>query len=166
MRYLLAILFIFFLPLPSYSQIPDYKNWNKCFGESVKTCFDNKPILTNNFITLYFDKLTNKESLLIWYQYKRSNKKFTVHGSDKSYQIDKVTIRFYKLRQDEWLLLETKEILRNKSTKNRGIPIFEQDSPFGKEYIKHKNLNNPSEKKRSKSLPLNSQPTNSRFLVS
>lgn len=116
---------------------PNYDGWTTCLGITTKTCFDNNPFLAVNVVTEYSDKTGGKQ-LLMWWSYKRSKDKFEMHGSTKSLRIEVVNYRFYKRVDNEWILLDTRTFIRSDIPKNQEIPLFYEDSKFGKEYLSFK----------------------------
>ena len=116
---------------------PQYDYWTSCLGEKTKTCFDSNPFLATNVVTEYSDNDGNKQLLMLW-SYKRNKDIFEIHGSIKSFRIEAANYKFYKRVDDEWVLLETRTFIRSDMPKNREIPLFYEDSPFGKEYFSFK----------------------------
>ncbi len=115
------------------THLPDYESWTICFGDNTKICIDNNPYLAMNVVTEY--SYVGNKALLIWWRYKRSADIFTFYGSIKSYRIEKADYNFYKRKSNGWELVETRSFTRDKYPKNEEIPLFEPESPFGKEYV-------------------------------
>lgn len=121
------------------AEIPDYTQWEFCAGSSkanvrVKICFDSQPYFADHIITLYSERDTGRKALLIWRSYERSKIKFEMHDEAKSYEIERVTFRFYRDKNGAWELVETKKLSRSAFPKNKPIPVFENDSLFGREF--------------------------------
>ena len=115
---------------------PLYETWTSCFGEEIyRICFEgDSPFNTNNVVAELREKESKERALLIWSTMERSKNVFRIHNDVKSFQVEVERYYFYRWEKDQWLLVERKTFRRNRSPKNKPIPLFDKNSSFGRLY--------------------------------
>ncbi len=128
------------LCFPAFAEeIPDYSEWEFCMSQSAagargKSCFDREPSFAHRLVVEYSERDTDRKTLLILGGFGRSTKHFEMRSGEKSYRIEKMTFRFYRMGESGWEYIETKTLTRKGSPVNRAIPMFKKDSLFGREF--------------------------------
>lgn len=127
-------------------RVPNYELWDYCLPnpphyayETVRTCLDNDPLVSNRGIAVYVNvdhdkKLLDKRLLISW-EYERSNNIFTMHRSVKSFRVEKMFYNFYIGKNGTWKLVGQSSFIRGQSLIAKEAPLFDKNSLFGREYF-------------------------------